>query len=144
MRRRLLAALLSLCAVSPAAGQNAAPVHTFHTAQPVDAVMARLRAATARCWKDEYDSRVHGLHQEIAEFPAATRQGATVRLAWYRTVNDKPAGLLKRAFDIALVPDGGGTRVTVHAYIPRSDVGRDIEAWLQGREKCFQGRYPTL
>ncbi len=145
MRRSLLAAVLSLCALSPAAGQNAAPIHAFRTAQPADAVLARLRTAAARCWKDEYHSRVNGLYQEMAEIPAAvSRQGATVRLAWYRTVDDKPAGLLKRAFDIVLAPDGTGTRVTVLAHIPRSDVGRDIEAWLQGREKCFEQRYPTL
>ena len=145
MKRIAAALALVLAAAPPLAAQSAVavPIHSFRFAGTPDAALARLRAAVAKCWSDDYDSRVLGLYRETAEVPASAASGATVRLEWQKVRNDRPAGLLKRAFDIALVPDGGATRVTVLAYLPRSDVGHDIEAWLAGRERCFAGRYPS-
>ena len=148
MLRKTAAALLSACAIAaaaPGAAQSvvAVPIHTFRFARSPDAALARLRIAVAKCWSDDYHSRVLGLYREVADVPASAAGGATVRLEWQRVVNDTTAGLLKRAFDIALVPDGGATRVTVLAYGPHFEVGRDIEAWLAGRAKCFEGRYPS-
>lgn len=144
LRRCLFAALLVPASVAPAAAQSAVavPIHTFRFAGPPDAALARLRTAAAKCWDDEYDSRVHGPYSEVAEVPASASGGATVRLEWRRVVRDRPAGLLKRAFDIALVPDGGGTRVTVLAYGPHFEIGRDVEAWLAGRARCFERQRP--
>jgi len=141
----LIAALAAAAGASPAAAQSAVAVqiHVFRFAGTPDAALAKLRERTAKCWNDDYDSRVHGMYSEVAEIPASAANGATIRLVWQKVRNEKRAGLLKRAFDIALAPDAGGTRVTVLAYIPRPDVGHDIEAWLAGREKCFQERYPS-
>ena len=143
----ILALAAALAGAAPAAAQSAVavPVHNFRFAGTPDAALAKLRERTAKCWSDDYDSRVLGMYREVAEIPAAAANGATVRLEWHKVRNDRSTGLLKRAFDIALSPPdrGGGTRVTVLAYIPRPDVGKDIEAWLAGREKCFEERYPS-
>lgn len=145
MKRSAAALALCLATIAPLAAQSAVAVqiHNFRFAGPPDAALAALRAAVARCWNDDYDSRVHGLYREAAEIPASAAQGTTVRLEWQRVRGEKSVGLLKRAFDIALVPEGGATRVTVLAYGPNREVGRDIEAWLAGRAKCFEGRYPS-
>jgi hypothetical protein len=146
---RLRATVLCLFCLTlgalPAAAQSvvAVPIHSFVFAGTPDVALARLRAAAARCWSDDYHSRVLGMYREVAEVPASASGGATVRLEWQRVVNDRPAGLLKRAFDIALRPEGGATRVTVLAYGPNREVGRDIEGWLAGNPKCFAGRYPS-
>ena len=151
MNRAAIAAVLFACpllsaAPSGAAAQSAVavPVHGFRYAGTPDAALQRLRAAVSRCWSDDYDSRVLGRYREAAEIPAAAGPGgATARLEWVRVTGDRPSGLLKRAFDIALAPDAGATRVTVLAYVPRPDVGRDIEAWLAGRQQCFAAKYPA-
>ena len=145
MKRLILPLIAALAGIAPAAAQSAVAVqvHTFRFAGTPDAALAKLRARTAKCWSDDYDSRVLGMYREVAEIPASAASGATVRLEWHKVRNDKTTGMLKRAFDIALTRDGGGTRVTVLAYIPRPDVGQDIEAWLAGREKCFAERYPS-
>lgn len=144
LRRCLLAALLLPASLAPAAAQSAVavPVHTFRFAGPPDAALTRLRKSAEECWSDDYDSRVHGPYRQVAEVPASAAGGATVRLEWRRVIGDRTAGLLKRAFDIALVPDGGATRVTVLVYGPYSEVGRDVEAWLSGRVQCFERYRP--
>ncbi len=144
LRRCLLAALLFPASLAPAAAQSAVavPVHTFRFAGLPDAALARLRKAAEECWSDDYDSRVLGPYRQVAELPASVAGGATVRLEWRRVIGDRTAGVLKRAFDIALVPDGGATRVTVLVYGPYSEVGRDVEAWLAGRVQCFERYRP--
>jgi hypothetical protein len=117
-------------------------VHNFRFAGAPDAALARLRVAVERCWSDDYDSRVLGPYRQVAEIPASAAGGATVRLEWRRVVGEKTAGLLKRAFDIALVPEGSDTRVTVLVYGPYSEVGRDVEAWFAGRAQCFERYRP--
>ena len=143
-RRLIVSALLLPASFAPAAAQSAVavPVHAFRFAGPPDAALARLRTAVEKCWNDEYDSRVLGHYREGAEVPARAAGGATLRLEWRRVVGDRTAGLLKRAFDIALVPDGGATRITVLAYGPYFEVGRDVEAWLAGRTRCFERNRP--
>jgi hypothetical protein len=147
MKRVILPLIAALAGAGTAAAQSgvAVQIHAFRFAGAPDAALAKLRERTAKCWSDDYDSRVHGMYREVAEMPASAASGATVRLEWHKVRNDRLAGLLKRSFDIVLSPPdrGGGTRVTVHAYIPRNDVGHDIEAWLAGREKCFAQRYPS-
>lgn len=150
MIKHLCTALVALgllpASLAPALAQSAiaVPVHNFRFAGPPDAALARLRAAAERCWSDDYDSRVHGLHRQVAEIPASASGGATVRLEWRRVVGEKTAGMLKRAFDVALVPEGGATRVTVLVYGPYSEVGRDVEAWFAGRAQCFERYRPSL
>jgi hypothetical protein len=149
MSKALLpAALLPLAVLSTpapdAAAQSAVavPVHTFRHAGAPDAALARLRKAAADCWSDDYDSRVLGRYRQVADVPASAQSGATVRLEWRRIVGENTTGLIKRAFDIALAPDGGATRVTVLVYGPYSEVGRDVEAWLTGRAQCFERYRP--
>lgn len=140
----LALALAGAPGVAAAQSSVAVPVHAFRYAGPPAAALARLRHVVARCWSDDYDSRVHGLYREVARLPTAVGAGgATIRLEWIKLRGESPAGLLQRAFDIRLAPENGGTRVTVLVYIPRSDLGRDVEAWLAGREKCFAARYPS-
>jgi hypothetical protein len=141
----VLASTLGLVADRAAAQSVVAVVaHRFEVAMPIDTVLQRLRQAVARCWSDDYDSRALGRYREAAEIPSAASGGrASVRLEWVRVVNDKSGPMLKRAFDINLAQDGAVTHVTVLAYGPRTDVGRDIEAWVQGRERCFAERYPS-
>jgi hypothetical protein len=145
MRAALLATLLWPAAIAPLAAQSAVavPVHSFHFAGTPDAALARLRAAVTDCWSLDYDSRVLGPYRQVAEIPASAVGGATVRLEWRRVVGKKTAGLLKRAFDVALVPEGGATRVTVLVYGPYSEVGRDVEAWFAGRAQCFERYRPS-
>ncbi|MCW5773310.1 MAG: hypothetical protein KIT16_16840 [Rhodospirillaceae bacterium] len=141
-----LAALAVAAASGVASAQltNGAPVHSFRYGGSPEAALARLRLVLQRCWNDEYDSRVHGPYQEAADVPSAIGpSGATIRLDWIRLVRDRPAGLLKRGFELRLQAEGGTTRVSVVAFVPRPDVGRDVEAWLAGRDKCFAGRYPS-
>ena len=45
---------------------------------------------------------------------------------------------------MALVPEGGATRVTVLVYGPYSEAGRDVEAWFAGRTQCFDRYRPSL
>lgn len=144
LRRCVLAALLWPASLAPAAAQSAVavPVHNFRVAGTPDGALARLRKAVQECWSDDYDSRVLGPYRQVAEVPAGAANGATIRLEWRRVVGDRTAGLLKRAFDIALVPDGGATRVTVLVHGPYSEVGRDVEAWLSGRVQCFERYRP--
>ena len=144
-RTLLLAAGLLPASLAPAAAQSAVavPVHNFRFAGPPEAALAQLRKAAAECWSDDYDSRVLGPYRQVAEIPASAAGGATVRLEWRRVVGEKTAGLLKRAFDIALVAEGGATRVTVLVYGPYSEVGRDVEAWLAGRAQCFERYRPS-
>jgi len=146
LRAALCSALLFPASIAPAFAQSAVavPVHNFRFAGAPDAALARLRVAVERCWSDDYDSRVHGLHRQVAEVPASAASGATVRLKWHRVVGEKTTGMLKRAFDIALVPEGGATRVTVLVYGPYSEVGRDVEAWFAGRAQCFERYRPSL
>jgi hypothetical protein len=146
LRVALFSTLLWPAAIAPAAAQSAVavPVHNFRFAGTPDAALARLRAAVERCWSDDYDSRVHGLHRQVADVPAAASGGATVRLEWHRVVGEKTAGVLRRAFDVALAPEGGATRVTVLVYGPYSEVGRDVEAWFAGRAQCFERYRPSL
>jgi hypothetical protein len=148
MMKCLCSALLAFAllpdSLAPAAAQSAVavPVHTFRFAGPPDVALARLRKATQECWSDDYDSRVLGPYRQVAELPARATGGATVRLEWRRVVGEQTAGLLKRAFDVALAPDGGATRVTVLVHGPYFEVGRDVEAWLAGRAQCFERRRP--
>lgn len=126
-----------------ARAQTSWTVKTFVAPMGIDAAHARIKSVLARCWKDELDSRVTGLHFEHAEVPPVPRSGGvTIRLSWYRGESDKPRGLLQRAFDIELQPDPAGTRVRVIAHIRRPDVGDDVEAWLGGRQRCFAQRNP--
>lgn len=124
--------------------QTSWTVKTFVAPLSLDAAHGRIKSTLARCWKDELDSRVIGLHFEHAEMPPVPRSGGvTIRLSWHRGEADKPRGLLQRAFDIELLPDPAGTRVRVIAHIRRPDLGDDVEAWLKGRERCFAGRNPS-
>ena len=144
LRVAFLAASLLPASLAPAAAQSAVavPVHNFRFAGAPDAALARLRRAARECWSDDYDSRVLGPYRQVAEVPASASGGATVRLEWRRVVGDKTAGLLKRAFDVALVPEGGATRVTVLVYGPYFEAGRDVEAWFAGRAQCFERYRP--
>jgi hypothetical protein len=125
-----------------AQAQSAAPVKRATVAVPLETAYARAKVALERCWNDELDSRVNGLHHQKAEIPAFSRGGVTLRMAWYRGSGDRPGPLLGRAFDIRLEPDGAGTRLIVLAHIARPEYADDIEAWLKGRERCFVGRPP--
>ena len=143
MKRIAAAFVACLAPAALAAAQSAAPVREFRISGTPDAAITKLHAVAARCWHDDYDSRVHGFYREVAHFPPSGGRGGTVRLEWQRVENDRTVGLLKRVIDIVLSADGAGTRVTVLAYGPYARIGEDVEAWLNGRQRCFAGRYPS-
>lgn len=145
LRIAAIASFVWASAMTSVAAQSvvAVPVLSFRFAGTPDAALARIRPVVARCWQDDYDSRVLGRYREVVDVSAAPGGEVTVRLEWRRVVDDRAGDMLKRAFDIALVPDGGATRVTVLVYGPHSEVGRDVEAWFAGREKCFERRTPS-
>ncbi len=142
--RASLAAALLAAPLAPAGAQSAVavPIHSFRYAGPPDAALARLRKAAEDCWNGDYDSRALGPYRHVAEVPAVAPNGATVRFAWHRAAGERTGALLRRVFDVALVPETGATRVTVLIYGPHSQIGRDVEAWLVGRARCFERHRP--
>lgn len=148
MTRPLAAALAFLaaaCAAPMAQGE------TLADRRPAATVAALLLSKAQKCWDGDYDSRVDGYTNNVAEVSGDPASGrATIRFVKYRGHAPSKSGGTTYA-EIVVTPDGtgagagagAGARIEVrHAHARWIRFGDEVRRWLAGDARCFVAMRP--